>query len=178
MKPIGIGQLKKANPKAMSRHEFEEDKNPAQKDAGLEVTQSPVLDKKPIALEHVIIPQGDEKKEDQEGQLSVDVYQTDSELMIVAPVAGTPPDQLHVSITDDVITIKGRRELPFKNSATEENAYLKECFWGNFSRSLILPAAVDLNHVEARFKNNVLTIRVPKTERVRTRVIRIDNAEM
>jgi HSP20 family protein len=78
-----------------------------------------------------------------------------------------------VSITDDVITIKGRRELPFENSS-DESIYLQECFWGNFSRSLILPVAVDLNHVEARFKNNVLTVRIPKTERVRTRVIRIE----
>ena len=179
MKPIGIGNLEKAQPKPtnegksmLSRHEMH--------------TSQP--DPLTIPLEHVITPQKENAMEaDQEGQLSIDVYQTETELIVIAPVAGTPPDQLNVSITDDVITIKGRRELPelrgmsprlrrtTAETLSEDSAvYLQECFWGNFSRSLILPVAVDLNHVEARFKNNVLTIRIPKTERVRTRVIRIE----
>jgi len=166
MKPIGIGNLKKAQPKSMTRHPMPE----PLAEPTAEVLPTEIGEK--IPLEHVIQTQKP-SDEDQEGQLSVDMYQTDHELIIVAPVAGTPPDQLQVSITDDIITIKGRRELPIKETLSEENLYLQECFWGNFSRALILPAAVDLNRVEARFKNNVLTIRIPKTERVRTRIIRI-----
>lgn len=184
MKPIGIGQLSKAKPKSIQRPQLRtETPTPIQPASAptdsmplkTPLPSSPMTQPDPVAthipLEHVIPTQ---PSDDQEGQLSVDMYQTDSELIIVAPVAGTPPDQVHVSITDDVITIKGRRELPLKETFHESNIYLQECFWGNFSRSIILPAAVDLNRVEARFKNNVLTIRIPKTERVRSRVIRIE----
>lgn len=156
MKPIGIGKIEKARPKKMTQHSFH--------DNAIET------DGQRMPLEHVITPKGDD---DQEGQLSVDVYQTDTELILVAPVAGTAPDQISISITDDVITIKGRREIPLKETLTKENEYLQECFWGNFSRSIVLPAAVNTSQVDARFKHNVLTIRIPKTERVRTRIIRI-----
>lgn len=175
MKPIGIGNLKKAQPKtpiALSRHETET----VTPDLLAKSSSSPTENRSSehLPIEHVITAQNDTfDNTEQEGQLSIDVYQTDTELILIAPVAGTPPDQLNVSITDDVITIKGRRELPFENPS-DESIYLQECFWGNFSRSLILPVAVDLNHVEARFKNNVLTVRIPKTERIRTRVIRIE----
>lgn len=108
-----------------------------------------------------------------EGQLSVDVYQTETEIIIIAPIAGTPPDELNLSITDDVITIKGTRERPIKKTLNPEDIYLEECFWGNFSRSIILPAEVDTTRVEARFKHNILTIRVPKVERIKTRKIEI-----
>ncbi len=147
MKPIGIGNLKTATQvaqiKPLSRHEHRE--VPAPQDA-------------PVSPE---------------GQLSVDVYQTDTEVIILAPIAGTPPDELNLSITDDVITIKGRRERPLKKALNPEDIYLEECFWGNFSRSIILPAEVDTSRVEARFKHNILTIRVPKVERIKTRKIEI-----
>ena len=111
----------------------------------------------------------------QEGQLSVDVYQTEEDIVIIAPVAGTAPEDIHISITDDVITIKGRREIPTRDKLKDDLFYLQECFWGNFSRSIVLPAAVDTRNVEAHCKNNILTIHIPKLERVRTRVIKIED---
>lgn len=158
MKPIGIGKLEKATSNGsngISRHAFE-----------------PALQGKTVPVTNLTTTFSDEP----EGQLSVDVYQTDYDLLIIAPVAGTSADQLNISITDDVITIKGRRDMPQRDQLKEAESYIEECFWGPFSRSIVLPTAVDTNHVEAHFKNNVLSIRIPKTERIRTRVIKINEA--
>lgn len=154
MKPIGIGQLSQAKPKKARKPAFDQRR-----------------DESNVPLKR--IPSSDANIE-QEGQLSVDVYQTDSEIIIISPIAGTSSDKLSITITDDVITIKGRRQMPTKEKVKNEDFYIQECFWGNFSRSIVLPTAVDTNSVNANFKNNVLTIRIPKTERVRTRIIKID----
>lgn len=150
MKPIGIGQL--SNAKQKTRHDFVP-------------TTSPLPPKKTIS----------HTTNTQEGQLSVDVYQTEEDIIIIAPIAGTAPQDIHISITDDVITIKGSREIPAPETIKDDQFYIQECFWGNFSRSIVLPAAVDTRHVEAHCKNNIITIRIPKLERVRTRVIKIED---
>ena len=153
MKPIGIGHLEKAKRKTPFS------------------VPPPIKESKGT---NVRLHRSTKKEmHDQEGQLSVDVYQTDDEIVIIAPIAGTASEDLHISITDDVITIKGRREMLNHDEIQKESFYLQECFWGNFSRSIILPASVDTRGVEARFKNNVLTIRVPKIERIKTRLIQI-----
>lgn len=154
MKPIGIGKLSKASPKSarpLSRYELEMPK--------------------PITLTSA--PEEPILKEEIEGELSVDVYQTDHEIVIMAPVAGTTAEDLNISITDDVITIKGRRQKNSKDTIKDNHYYIQECFWGKFSRSIILPAEVDTTKVDARFKNSILTVRIPKIEQVRTRLIRI-----
>lgn len=107
----------------------------------------------------------------QTGQLSVDVFQTADEIVIVAPVAGVKLDDLHISITDEVLTIKGRRSFQFQVS--ESDYFTQECFWGNFSRSVILPDAVDVSRVAASFKDGILTVRIPKVEKIKTRMIAI-----
>jgi len=74
--------------------------------------------------------------EEEEGRLTVDVYQTDDEIVIVAPVAGVSPDDIDISLSGDMITIKGKREM---NPKENEVDYLyQECFWGSFSRTIIL----------------------------------------
>lgn len=159
MKPIGIGQLKKATQQSGRTPAFDQ-RHSAQstKETGTAIT----------------LKTSPSQGEEQEGQLSVDVIQTDTEIIIIAPVAGTSSEELNLSITDDVITIKGRRQIPTSEALNENDFYIQECFWGNFSRSIVLPAAVDTRNVAAHFKNNVLTIRIPKTENIRTRVIKIE----
>jgi HSP20 family protein len=155
MKPIGIGQLKKAQRRG-TRHQFEPTKTPK----ATKVTKKTKSKTKSSAAK-------------QEGQLSVDVYQTEEDIVIIAPVAGTAPEDVSISITDDVITIKGQRQIPSTDAIQTEDFYIQECFWGTFSRSIVLPAAVDTRHVDAVCLNNILTIRIPKLERVRTRVVKI-----
>ena len=105
------------------------------------------------------------------GQLSLDIWQTDTELVIKAPIAGVDEKNLKLSITDDVLVIRGERELG--EDVPEENYYTKECFWGDFSRSIILPEDVDTSKISATFEKSVLEIRLPKSEKQKTQVIKI-----
>ncbi len=97
-----------------------------------------------------------------EGQLTIDVYQTDTEIVISSPIAGVKPDDVDIDITSDMVTIRGRRERP--EPVTPENYFYQECYWGPFSRAVILPQEIDAAKSEAVLKNGVLTIRLPKIE--------------
>lgn len=110
--------------------------------------------------------------EDYEGQLAVDVYQTENEVVLTAPLAGVDKDDLEISITDEVINIKGERNQ--KEEIVKENFYTQECYWGSFSRSYILPVAVDAAKAEAALKNGILTIKIPKLEKSQTKLIEIN----
>ena len=117
------------------------------------------------------------KKESQddgaEGQLTVDIFQDEDDIIIQSTIAGVQPDDLDISITNDMVTIKGRRHPPAKISAA--NYYYRELHWGPFSRSVILPAEIDVDDAKASIKNGMLTIRLPKHERLRTRRIKISD---
>lgn len=108
---------------------------------------------------------------DYEGQLAVDVYQTPSNVVIKAPIAGVRPDEVDVSIADDVVTIKGERKSDI--AVAKENYYYQECYWGTFSRSVVLPVAADTEHAQATFKNGILTIIIPKEARAKTKNVRV-----
>ena len=110
-----------------------------------------------------------------EGQLAMDVYQTNSHIVILAPIAGVKIEDMSVEVSDDVLTIKGHRHL--EKSVEEENYFTQECFWGDFSRSIVLPASVDTNKISADFKDGVLEIKIPKVEKVRSKVIRIKTSK-
>ncbi len=97
-----------------------------------------------------------------EGQLSIDVYQTPDKLIVKSTIAGVKPDEIDISINNDMLTIRGRREL--KEKIAEENYLIKECYWGGFSRSVILPVEVEAENVEAAIDNGVLTVILPKAK--------------
>lgn len=105
----------------------------------------------------------EEYVEEGEGQLTVDVYQTDSEIVIRGIVAGVRPDKLEVSITRDMVTIRGRREE--EREVSEENYFFKELYWGAFSRTILLPQEVEVEDAIANEKHGVLTIRLPKIDK-------------
>lgn len=107
----------------------------------------------------------------EEGQLAVDVYQTNKEIVIMAPIAGVKPEHVQITITDEVLNIRGRRGLDIK--VPEEHYFTRECFWGNFSRSIVLPENVDTNKISAAFIESVLTVTIPKTEKSRIKVVQI-----
>ncbi len=109
--------------------------------------------------------------ENGEGQLTVDVYQTDDDIIIKSTIAGVNPEDLDVSINNDMITIKGERK--FEDEVSEENFYYQECYWGSFSRSIVLPVDVVAEKIEASLKNGILTIRLPKADTNRTKKIKV-----
>ena len=105
-----------------------------------------------------------------EGELAIDVYQTDKDIVVQTAVAGVRPEELDISVENDVVTLRGVR----KNPAPEEKHYLhQECFWGPFSRQVFLPEEVDLKNVEAQMKDGVLTLRLPKLNREQTKKVKI-----
>ena len=110
-------------------------------------------------------------QEDGEGQLTIDVYQTENDIVIKSTIAGVKPEDLDVSINNDMITIHGERRRD--EEVSEENYYYQECYWGGFSRSVILPIDVLPDKIEASMKNGILTIRMPKADNTRSKKIQV-----
>ena len=108
------------------------------------------------------------------GQLSVDVFESPAELIILAPIAGVKLANINISLTEDILTIDGQRQL---DQETKDDEYLiQECFWGQFSRSIVLPDNADTSRVTASFKDGILKITIPKIgENQKTKLIRIKN---
>lgn len=98
----------------------------------------------------------------EEGQLALDVIDTDSALIVVSPMAGAVSEQIEVYIHHDLLTIRGVRLSP----ASQKNGTLlfTECFWGKFSRSVVLPVDVYGERATATYANGILTIRIPKRQ--------------
>jgi HSP20 family protein len=100
--------------------------------------------------------------EESEGQLAVDVFHDDKRIIIKSTIAGARPEDLKISLHNDLLMIKGRRDV--REDIPEENFLFRECYWGPFSRSIILPATVDNKHVEAEIENGILTITLYKSD--------------
>ncbi|XKT74148.1 MAG: Hsp20/alpha crystallin family protein [Patescibacteria group bacterium UBA2163] len=106
-----------------------------------------------------------------EAQLTVDVYQNDSDIIIRALVAGVRPDDLDISITRDMVTISGKR---VEQKEIDEDDYVyRELFWGGFSRTIVLPAEIDVDGAEANEKHGLLTIKLPKLNKDRQTKVKV-----
>lgn len=109
---------------------------------------------------------------DEEGKLTVDVYQTKDDIVVQATVAGVDQDDLDINITNETVTIKGERQR--SQEATDKDYFYQECFWGKFARSIILPEEVDPEAASAVLdKKGVLTIRMPKLSRRKSKKVKI-----
>jgi len=106
------------------------------------------------------------------GQLAIDVYETDEEIVVQAPIAGVKAEDLDISIENDMLIIKGYREKPLE-PAGGKNYFYEECYWGPFIRKVILSEEVDASRAEAALKEGVLTLRAPKIERSGKRKIMV-----
>jgi len=102
------------------------------------------------------------EEEEEEGELLVDVYQEKENVVIRSTVAGVSPEDIDIDINNDMITIRGKRSSAV--DIEEEDYFYRECYWGSFSRSIILPCEVQANKVKAALKNGVLTVTLPKTK--------------
>lgn len=137
-----------------------------------------LLENEEITMNESSLTDDEPKKElynsDAEGQLTIDVYQTDSEIVIKSTIAGVKPEDLDITINNDMITVKGERKNEEK--VKTENYFYQECYWGAFSRSVILPVDVESDQAEAVLKNGVLTIRLPKIEKVKSKKLQVKGA--
>lgn len=134
--------------------------------------QSPKEEK--IAMERPKKEAAEEKwldEEYEEGQLSVDVFQTKDAIFIKSTIAGVKPEDIDISINNDMVTIRGKREID--ETVAEDDYFYQECYWGGFSRSIILPVEIIAEKVEASLKNGVLTVKLPKTKKTQAFSIKV-----
>ena len=110
-----------------------------------------------ISEEKILIETDDNLKTD--GQLTVDIYQTSSDLIIQSAVAGVDLKDLDITVDKDLVLIKGKRDRPGKEKG---DYFCKECYWGTFSRKIILPVEVNCDKIQATLKKGILTIKIPK----------------
>lgn len=96
-----------------------------------------------------------------EGQLAVDVVETDKDIIVISTLAGADTNQIDVSVHNDLLTIRGIRVSPLREKKQYELIH-SECFWGKFSRTIVLPVDVKGDLAKADYKNGVLTILIPK----------------
>ena len=109
--------------------------------------------------------------EEGEGQLTIDVYQTPEEVVVESTIAGVKPEDLDISITNEAVTIRGKREKT--ETIKDEDYFYQECYWGKFSRSIILPQEIDADKAVASLKNGILIIRLPKLNRQKSKKLKI-----
>lgn len=106
-----------------------------------------------------------------EGQLPIDLYQTPSEIIVRAFIAGVGTDEINVSIRRDMVEIEGSRTE--REQISGPDYFTRELFWGSFSRSILLPQEVDVEASSAVAKNGVLTIIMPKLDKARQTKLKV-----
>ena len=97
----------------------------------------------------------------QEGQLAVDVAHTDNDVVVVSTMAGADTERIEVYVHNDLLTIRGFRISPLDNDSKCEYFH-EECFWGKFSRTVVLPVDVKGDLARAEYKNGILVVTIPK----------------
>jgi HSP20 family protein len=108
---------------------------------------------------------------DYEGQLNIDMYQTKDNVIIKSTIAGVRPEDMDITVANDMVTIKGARKR--EETVSEDDYFYQECYWGNFSRSVIVPVDIDSEHIEADLKDGILTVVVPKAAKAKTKKIKV-----
>jgi len=107
----------------------------------------------------------------EEGELSIDVYQNQNEIVIKTMVAGVRPEDLDVSISRDMVTIKGKRES--ERTVADDDYFHKELYWGSFSRTIVLPQEIDVDAAEAIEKHGLLILKLPKLDKNRSTRLKV-----
>jgi HSP20 family protein len=113
----------------------------------------------------------EEEDEDKEGELTVDVYQTADMIIIKAMIAGVRPEDLDISITRDMVTVKGKREE--EKTAHDDDYFMRELYWGSFSRTITLPEEIDVDEAEAIEKHGLLILKLPKLDKKRQSKLKV-----
>ncbi len=168
-------EIKKEKPKKVhkksAKNEFNEIKKeePAENSAEENITPTAksISKKIEIKTEKIEIekeaPSMGDNWLEEEGQLTVDVYQTDKEIVIQSAVAGVKPEDLDILIENDIILIRGCRPKPLREE--NKNYFYQECHWGRFCREIVMPEEINNLQAKAGLNHGILTIRLPKTGR-------------
>lgn len=97
-----------------------------------------------------------------DGELVIDVFETNSDFVVLAAIAGVQIKDIDISLEKDMMIIKGNRGCP--NNNHDKKYFYQECYWGPFSRKIVLPENIDIDKADAQMDKGVLTIKIPKNE--------------
>lgn len=148
----------------------EEDEEEVEAPAHIEVEP----DDEPAASIPVTQPVSQKDEEwmnDYEGALNIDMFQTKDNVIIKSTIAGVRPDDIDITVANDMVTIKGSRSREEK--ITQDDYFYQECYWGSFSRSVIVPVDIDSEEIEADLKDGILTIVIPKAAKAKTKKVKV-----
>jgi HSP20 family protein len=105
------------------------------------------------------------------GTLPLDIYEREGKLVFKAGVPGIDPKDLEIQIENNVLTIRG--ETRHEEESKEEKVYRREVSYGSFSRSVRLPEGLDLDSVDAEFKNGLVTISLPRVPEEKPKALKV-----
>jgi HSP20 family protein len=108
---------------------------------------------------------------DYEGQLNIDMYQTKDNVIIKSTIAGVRPEDIDITVANDMVSIKGTRRK--EETVSGDDYFYQECYWGNFSRSVIVPVDIDSEEIEADLKDGILTVIIPKAAKAKTKKVKV-----
>lgn len=114
---------------------------------------------------------GEEWMSDFEGQLNIDMYQTKDNVIIKSTIAGVKPEDIDITVANDMVTIRGARKK--EEQIAQDDYFYQECYWGNFSRSVIIPVDIDSEQIEADLKDGILTVIIPKAAKAKTKKVKV-----
>ena len=155
-------EVPKEKAKAKKKAKAEVAKNPEPK-------AEPKKEFKPLKLEQ------DDSSSKEEGQLAIDVYETEDDIVVQSTIGGIKAEDLDISIEDDMVTIRGSRENKIEKEG--KKYFYQECYWGAFMRKLILPEEVDASKSKAVIKEGILTLSMPKIHRKTKKKITVEREE-
>src|SRR3990167_601947 len=148
--------------------ELEEEEEDTVEPATDEEAEDPVA---PAQSKQQASPQNDEWMADYEGQLNIDMYQTKDNVIIKSTIAGVRPEDIDITVANDMVTVKGARKK--EENIAQEDYFYQECYWGNFSRSVIIPVDIDSESIEADLKDGILTVIIPKAAKAKTKKVKV-----
>ena len=165
MKLFGKNLSKKSKPKTKEKEDdfFLTDESAEEKEVETQIEEEQTEDEKWLDEDY------------EEGQLSVDVFQTKDAIVIKSTIAGIKPEDIDISINNDMVTIRGKRIV--EETIDEDDYFYQECYWGGFSRSIILPVEIIAEKVDASLKNGVLTITLPKAKKSQSFSVKVKEEE-
>ena len=137
-----------------------------------QITEIPAA--KPVAAAPVVNANGNGGEEwmsDFEGQLNIDMYQTKDNVIIKSTIAGVKPEDIDITVANDMVTIRGARKK--EEQIAQDDYFYQECYWGNFSRSVIIPVDIDSEQIEADLKDGILTVIIPKAAKAKTKKVKV-----
>jgi HSP20 family protein len=167
--PVAVSQIEEDE--EMEAEELSGDDDAVVEEQEIEIEAE---DSEPVAVPAKQVAAKENNEEwlnDFEGQLNIDMYQTKDNVIIKSTIAGVRPEDIDITVANDMVTIKGARRK--EENIPQDDYFYQECYWGNFSRSVIIPVDIDSENIEADLKDGILTVIIPKAAKAKTKKVKV-----